>query len=372
MQKFWGFHLTNLKFCHGDEQTPRGVPDSAKICPEEYFDLIAQYRALFPDAPPQPAPGTPIEVVQGFSLDEIKFSWADREWTLVNPSDENIHPKNNEVLVTQCLVTQFKEGDSIEKMKQEVDSIALLLSFALGLDIKCLMFSLIGEFGGCERAFTLRGFNNRGPIIVDNYSTLNIKNFLEGSETVVRQDTEWFRMTLVLFIEASTNQILHVKWYIFNILLDRITKRICYSLGAPSQDRAIVRQIVEGADFQMHLNSLFNLIPSNCKSYFKSLLLNKIRDSIVLNNSFADRVARACNDFKIDSTPLAQYLDFRNGLLHTGDFEDVLDDSEKIKYLFVLQDTITLLVLRLLNFDGDICLQEKDQSHQPISSFLLS
>ena len=342
----WGFTLTNVKFCSGDTEISRPFISS-------------------------------IDAPRSLSHDAIKFTWANREWTLINTPDETVNStKKGGLFETSCLVTPFVEGDTLGNMEYEIDIITLLLSFALGRDIQCSILCLVSGDTGHERRGHVRAFNDVGPKIVDNYIAGNIKNFLESSEATVKSEYDWHRFTIALHVEGGVSKTLDIKWYIYNILIDRIVKKICNHLPPCNQERQDAKNIVDSPAFQYQLNNLFQLFPPTCKGYFKSIMLNGIRDSITLNKSFVERVKRACESEKVNTSSLAPYLKNRDGLLHTGELENILTDVEKIQYWINLQNTTTLLILRLLNFDGEIHLensplQEYPYTHFPLASILL-
>jgi hypothetical protein len=371
--KKWIIKLSNMKIYHGDCKTDIPAPLPESISEEqwkEYEKLAAKCKEIFPQ--PDQAENinsNPPEKCQrkiisgGICYNKILFCWKNRQCELIDnkfrdwkkEEEKNI----NIPIETASLIVPYVDGDTEETIASYTYEITLLLSFALGRDVKPCTFHLFEnetEINSYHYTLEIHPFNQYRFPLIDNWNTYNIKNFIESAEQEFTSDRKWWIVTIELFNQAAISKIVDLQGALFNILLNRIANKIN---GKP-QGTEISSQIpivIKNPEFKNELHKILSCwIGDEWKEERTQSLMNMISE---WNSapSFPHAVIRACENLNIEPMSKAR-INFRHQLLHDGNFDKKINNlNEKVKYILELKGMVALLILRRLRFEGYVYLE---------------
>jgi hypothetical protein len=154
--RFWKFRLTNYRVSIGDAVTYQ-PPAIDTVSPEkiaEYQQLIVDWHREFG----QPAPSLEeigrkykdFKVKGGFSRNRITFKFGGRQWLLDDDLFDRWPARLDKIaqsIVSGTLACEKIEGDDATHIRQLVKNISLLLTFALGRDIKWVSYGCFSDEG---------------------------------------------------------------------------------------------------------------------------------------------------------------------------------------------------------------------------------
>lgn len=323
--KQWLVRLSNVKIERGDLSTVVPIPAGISLSDEQKTaatDIIALYRLSFPTADTTNTSINEGNIPHSFRWNKITFNWDSRDWNL---TDDKLGEWSTDLdaitlpVISGSLVAAYQHGDTEDRILDSARDIALLLSFALQRDIQPCSIALENDIGTIythELCPYVRPFNNLGiASIIDNGNAQwgggNLKKFLESFEPVFNTDKAWWTITIAWFVNAAFQKVVDIKVALLNVLLERTSRYV---------------------------------INDNTKYKDKD------------HPSFDNAVQSACEKLGVQS--ISQSSKFRNAILHQGDLSNELPSfEERVKYSLQLDAIITLLILRKIDFNGNVLLK---------------
>ena len=376
----WVIRLSNYRILRGDmatcySSTPNGInvehPESDI---RQVMEKLQKNRELLLEGNENAADNVKLSA----SWNKIIFRWDDRDWVLTDDKYDSLKSANlskiSVPILSGTLSTSCKPTDTDDSIEDIVFSITVLLSFALGRDIKpcsCEHVSDTGEWLSTkEYVPRIRPFNDCGQIIVDNWDSANLKNFLESSEQIFKSKKEWWIKTLCMFSFGTAQCIaIDIQLCILNTLLDRAVstwkgEEKAYEISPD------IPKIVKNKGFRRSLqNWLSERIGDNWEQHRTDSILSKIKEWNT-EPSFPEKVKRSCDRLGIRAMS-PERIRLRHQILHTGDMPE--DINEAVAYLFELQAMLVLMILVVLKHDGKVYIQHycQQQGHEvPISDLI--
>jgi hypothetical protein len=371
--KKWIIKLFNMKIYCGDCNTESPAPSLESISEEqwkEYEKLIARYKEVFPQSDQtENIDSNTTEKCQrkilsgGICCNKILFCWKNRQCELIDDKfrdwkkeeEKNI----NIPIETASLIIPYVSGDTEETITSYIYEITLLLSFALGRDIKPSTFHLFEneiEISSYYYALYVHPFNQYRFPLIDNWNAYNIKNFIESAEQEFISNREWWVVTIESFNQAAISKIVDIQGALFNILLNRIVNKIN---GKPqgTEISPKIPTVTKKLEFKNELHKILSCwIGDEWKEERTQSLINMISEWNS-SPSFPNAVIRACENLNIEPMSKAR-INFRHQLLHDGNFDKKIDNlDEKIKYILELKEMVALLILRSFHFEGYVYLE---------------
>ena len=275
-------------------------------------------------------------------------------------------------IVSGTLACETVAGDDVNQIKELATQISLLLSFALGRDVKWVSYGCFPESGDAAKIYyqspPLQAFNQCAYPVIENWEVHNLKSFLEAAEGTFSGDLAWWTRSIGLLLQARTAQYLEIKCSILNTLVDRLTSKINGDNYGHQIDPNIEKQLSRKW-FRCLLNLLLGTLSKNWDVYRTNAICEKI-DEWNSQPSFPKKVELACRHFSVP--PMAgKKIGCRHKLLHAGELDKTLKTPEaRAAYLFELEGMVLLLMIRMLQFEGYIYLQTHPPDHQLVSAFL--
>ena len=334
----WVFQLANLKLDRGDIGTNYSAP------------------------------------LNGSRLNRISFKFANRNWNLDDDLFGQWPNRLDKIgqgpILSGALSTAFNEGDTDEQLQLCATDITELLSFALSRDVKwvsCSCQKKNGELFSMQHHYpVISPFNHHWFPVVDNFEFGNLKEFLEKGLQEIQSDRNWWSVTIGLLTQARISKYNEVKCSLFNTLLERISDNV--NAGSNQAEIDPMLEKIINKDFEDKLHTLMIGVYGpwtieRTKSLCGTIKLWKKQPSI------PNKIICACEKLKINK-PFRKTLGLRHKLLHTGEFDSKLNDTEKLDYLFTLDAVASLLLIRIIGFDGYIYLQQYGNNHLLVGDVL--
>lgn len=377
----WVFGLANYRIAIGDISTELPPPE---LDPQKIAKIKASLQAyhetiegIVKTTEQIDAEYKSFKSLHGEKrLNRIDFAFAGRKWTLTDdyfgrwPKEPSrlAEPMRSGSLSTDC-----QEGDSAGSLQQIADDISDLLSLALGRDIKWVQCESQLEDGASQsiqfRKPGLLAFNQNRSCLSDNWETGNLRKFLEGGEKVLVADRGWWSATIALLTQVGATKYAVVKCSLLNTLLDRITSNVFVDSNDPLIDPKLNERI-DARWFRWVLHRILRLLSSNWERYRTEALCDNVIKGWNAEPSFPEKVIRSCESLGIKS-PARSKIGVRHKLLHAGEFDKKLKTMDaKIEYLFGIEGTVLMLLVRMLGFNGLVYLQSSGPDPKKVSEFL--
>jgi hypothetical protein len=287
----------------------------------------------------------------------IKFTVGGRNWELLNRSHcltaEQKQVTKNEAFPTGDLCTEAKAGEGPSSVQSSVALIARLLSLGLSRDVKDTQTFLVDDQNKVIefRAGTghLHPYDAGGSAPVGNYADGDLKNLLENGFPVLEKRPEWWHRTLDFFLQSKVQPYVDVQAALLNILMDRL------SADLPANRRG--GEIAEGLDELVEkngrlANDLTGLMRTYLRGWDRERTKKMFLDTMVERNSrpsFAKGIQRLCSHYQVVA-PKSSLLQVRHKLMHEGEL--LPKNNDLSGYVAELDSTITMLLLRMLNYSG--------------------
>ena len=360
----WVIRLLNYRIQRGDMATCySSTPDGVNV--EHPESDIRQVMEKFQKNQKRLLGGreNAVDSVRfSLSWNKIIFRWDDRDWVLTDDKYDSSKSadwsKISIPILSGTLSTSYKSTDTADSIEDAVFSISVLLSFALGRDIRPCAFQHVSDTGEWlstkEYAPRIRSFNDCGQTIVDNWNTENLKNFLESSEKEFKSKKEWWIKTLGMFSFGTTQSIaIDIQLCILNTLLDRLVstwkgEEKAYEIN-PN-----IPKIVKNKKIRRSLqNWLSEKIGDDWKQHRTDSILSKIKEWNT-EPPFPEKVKRSCDRLGVRAMS-PERIRLRHQILHTGDMPENI--NEAIAYLIELQAMLVLMILVVLKHSGKVYVQ---------------
>ncbi len=321
----WVFRMANLRFRIGDEKTFLPVPSGREM-------------------PLRP-----------FVNNKIRFTLADREWTMTDDlmatqtgrEDANVSTP----ILSGTLTTPIRPGDSWEEVAVVADDLGYLLSLASSKGVRSLIQMRVDANGAClesrSESVWLPPFREGGHRHIDQWEAGALKKFLEDCYPAYARDREWFCRTLDMFLQSQMNKFIEVKTAILNTLLDRIQQYVNGKSLSPQIDPQLSKN-VENKVFKWVFHRLLMALSRKWDPERTEALIQTIKDWNA-RPSFPKGVELACAGLGI-SAPPKKVLGKRHKLIHLGELD--LRSDKAIKYWEDLDLLVLLMILRLLKYNG--------------------
>jgi hypothetical protein len=376
----WKFGLANLRLFHGDVFTP--IPAAKEVSPEKqeiYKALIAEWHKEFGDKELTEKEieerYSTFKTLGGARCNRVEFEHGGHRWQLDDvlfgrwPDDLK---KIRTPIVSGALSTERAEGETEKDVRDLATDITLLLTLALGRDVKWTSFGCYFPDGSTTevqyRNPGLMSFNQHSQAVADNWEGGNLKAFLESAGRVIIAEREWWLTTIGLVNQARTSRYLEVKCSLLNTLLDRITTKII----GPATNAEIesgLKQKVDAKEFQTALHDLLMKLTDKWDINRTKEICRTINDWNA-RPSFPKKIIRSCEKLGIPPIP-GKKLGFRHVLIHEGEMHSDLDsEEERVRYFFEIEMVVLLLLIRMLGFEGLIYLDIAPPDPKKVSDFL--
>lgn len=378
--RYWRFRMANLHLFRGDafshQPPPKETVPPERV--EQYKAIVAEWHKSYGNLGiAMQEFGERYEGFQvrgGFRLNRITFDLAGRTWLL----DDDLHGQKNlkkisQPIVSGTLSTEWKEGDTEEPMQQLADDVSELLSFALARDVKWVSFGCFSDDGGSDKiAYRTPGllpFNQGGSATIDNWEPHNLKSFLETAQGPLIADRDWWSKSIGLLTQARGAKYLEVKCSLLNTLLDRISSKVNGDNYGNEIDAGLDARL-DRKWFRWLLHCLLRTLSKNWERHRTDSLCDNVIKGWNAEPSFPDKVIRACDHLGIP--PLSRTkLGFRHKLIHSGEMNKKLKNTDqKLEYLFGIEAVVLMLMIRMLEFSGQVYLQSNPPDPKPVSEFL--
>lgn len=339
----WRFNLTNVKF--------------------RFYDIKSETPA---------PPGVPAHLCS-WRLDKIAFAVAGREWLLKDEMfgqwkkqrDCDVHVP----IVSATLTTPVQSNETAEEVCEIADSIAALLTLALGRSVRAVKIEHLDKDENSTwwsvRNVLALPLSCSGFSPVDNWECETVKTFVEGAYPIVADDRKWWLATLDMLMQVHVNPYLETKAMILNVLADRIAAK----LGVAHQDAEIDAQLddkLETKDFRSSLHALL----TGLSGEWTQGRTNNIISTIKMWNakpSFAEGIRRACETVRLKPPP-TKLLGTRHRLLHAGELHP--PDMTLVDYWKELDALVLLLIVRMLDYEGSVYVAKFGTSEVLLKEYL--
>ena len=323
----WLFAIVNVKLRLCDEVTFGQVPAGSNL----------------PDS------------LRPWTRDTIVFQLAGRRWVLKDktigadkkPAKDDQHLP----LITGSLETEAVNSDSHESVGDTANDICRLLSLALSRRISWISAVALDDSNNTLDEWSpvvpLSPYKQNSPPAVDNVEPGCLRGFIEKAWPILRNDAEWFRLTLAFLLEARIGPFIDARSVFLNILADRIAGRFRGSVAGFEIDPDL-KVSMECPEFQMELARTFEKITPNWTTARTMSLIQQVNQWNV-GPSFPESIRRACRALRLQE-PSGKFLATRHKLLH----ECVLDphDGGVVQYWLELDWLVLAMVLRMFDYEG--------------------
>jgi hypothetical protein len=272
-------------------------------------------------------------------------------------------------LVTATLTTSAHPDDTEDAVAEIAGDIELLLSLALGRDVRWLSRSrLDGQEYATEtlhRNVLVHPFNQAGHPVVDNWTPGILKPFLQTASAALAEDREWWRKTLSMYLLVQINKYIEVKSTILNILGERIARKLADDRGAEI-DSDLPAKLKDRA-----IEKSLHQVLSQLSPKWDDARTARVIATITNWNaapSFAESIQRVCRRLRIPE-PSKSFLRTRDKLLHVGDLEPPGGDITE--YWTELEWLVLVTILRLLGYDGEMYHHKLGAKRMPLEDQLV-
>lgn len=323
----WQFRLSNVKLALGDAVTHHPLP---------------------PDA-------DPARIPRGWTRNKLPFSVAGREWVLIDDFmgrwSKKEKPDVAIPLMTARLETAFQAHDTRESVTSAGDDIAVVLTLALGRDVRCVACSRVDGNGAyidtLARNLLVHPFNSGGQAVVNNWEPGILRPFIETASSAIVKERDWWHKTLGLYQLVQVNKYLEIKCAILNILVDRIAAKHSDTVGAAQIDEKLPARLDDG--FERRLHDLLSELSSHWDERRTRRLIETIKEWNA-RPSFGENIRQVCGKLRIPQ-PSGRFLATRHKLLHLGDLSPT--EGTMGEYFTELEWLVLALILCLLGYDGE-------------------
>jgi hypothetical protein len=365
----WRVRLSNLKLQRGDVKSLIPAPTNFALTDEQKNNLrqgIDMYYSTVTDKKDTKDDLNDFQMSNGFKSDKIVYRWASREWELTDDKSGKWGTNYDDIsvpIISGSLTTPYQQNDTECSITELAEELALLLSFALGRDIKPCGIELQEnqQVLFSHRFYSpVNPFNDKGEKLIDNgdvrWQAGNIKQFIESAEIEFNNDKEWWKRTLGLFVQGtSCFNVIEIQLATLNILLDRISSHLVQKQGKIIDENIDKR--IKHPIFRCFFHKLLKTFISKkwTKKNSESLLykIKEFNDDY----SFPNKVIAACEVLNIVAMPKS-HISFRHKLLHLGDFDKKLQNMEsKVNYLVEIRSLLALMILKKFDFKGQVYLR---------------
>lgn len=176
----------------------------------------------------------------GGETDRTPFVYNNRQWQFrkayyVSDSKKTPYPydlieTNNKQQVGIFLETIKTSSEDIDAIEVDAKEICTLASLAQGCHScwKTLWYIQNSEIKLCNYSnLVTNDFNNSKPTIVLNeYDCSDPCEFIQNAETEYKQNPEWWRLTIVWYVNGRIYNVIEINKMIESMLFDRITAKI--------------------------------------------------------------------------------------------------------------------------------------------------
>ncbi len=327
---YWQFSLANVQLKHQDFGNAETIPEPV------LKDLELN--------------GLPLT-----NLQAIRFFLENRIWQLVDFLQGDWPPEYQRIYIpinSAVLVTEVGSNDDLQDLQRCATCLCLLLSFALGRDIKWTALRQIDEEGlaiiEVQQKAGIRAFKEKCFRLIDESGCNNLGNFLEVAFQIFSSEQHWWHVTIDLLVDARCARELEAKCAILNILLERIADHELEPCGFEiHQD---FESKVNEDEFKKDLDQCLGKLPGWTED--RSNQLAQTLKEWNKRPSLAAKVKRVCSKLGLHE-PKGKRIRFRNDLLHRGEFDSSLKRFEdQLEYLDEVDAIVCLLLIRMLKFEG--------------------
>lgn len=333
--EYWQFMLANVQLKHGDVGNTEAIPEP-----------VLKSLALN---------GLPVTNSQA-----ISFSLGNRIWQLVDFLHGDWPPEYQRIYTpvdSAILATEVGPADDLQELQRCTTCLCLLLSLALGRDIKWTAQRQIDNQGReiieVQQKAGIRAFKEKSFRLIDESGCNNLGNFLEVAFPIFSSEQDWWHITIDLLVDARCARVLEAKCAILNILLERIADHQLEQCGFEiHQD---LESKLSEDEFKNELEKYLSKLPGWTMERSKQLI-QTIKEWNK-KPSLAAKVKRVCSKLGLHE-PIGKRIRFRNDLLHRGEFDSSLKSFEdQLEYLHEVEAIVYLLIIRMLKFEGYIYLK---------------
>ena len=368
VNNYWQFRLVKLSVCNGDSFSVV-LPEDGSI---SRGLLVSAVNFLSDVDQSERSNKRPSQQICNL----IRFGIGGTEWVLIDDLGKS-KPKDSHhighALPSGVLICKYHDNMGHDEVYSQVQCICFALSLALGRDVSVVASAILSEELNPTNARTyavpVMAFSQKSSPLADNWDYQNLKRFVEQACKAFVVDRDWWLVTCDLILQARTSKYLEVKLSLLNTLLDRISKRVNSGKKQIEIDPLLDGRLIDD-DFLKSLHSVLSSLSNKWSEDRTKSICGVIKG---WNNSpsFPKQVARACEVLGIQLLDGAN-LAFRHKLIHEGELDKKLTTwDQKAEYLFAIEGIVLLLIVRMINFDGQIYLQSKPHDSHPVSEFLV-